>query len=444
MNNLRLYGLVVFGSLFAATVQAAVTFHVDVDTHMESNGNAKNVPSDSHGTFDVTLADKFILVKSVKETTIFDFDKRKRIVINNEAKTRVDYSLYDTVGFRVFELRNREMLGKMLAAAKVGSNTMGSVGNEHILAVQDKPSTPLQAQVDSENESFSFESKALFMRSLKSTPVTPGDARMFAQYVRYVFGGHPQVLTALASGNAIPSKLTMSTYDVVSTTRKIDITSVLASNGKPLDLSTFQMRVATESADPLDQLLDRAAVAPDKEVVEARVHSKDELARLFREGQIFDAFLATIEWSLMTGDPIPALTSEQKEMVQADKSVQLLSSAMSPPKTKEGLAEAIKVLANLKGSASAKSHVLKIFEANYRAMLGDRVAARTLFIEALTTNPYIAGAYKDLGDVLIMSFDTPRAWRSWDLGRKIAPMFSNFGAVSQFENSLATSHPEYF
>lgn len=444
MNYFRCYGLVAIGAFLAAAAQAGVKFHVSVDTHIEARENSKNVPGDSRSVFDVTLADKYILVKSVAETIVYDFGKRKRTVIDNAAKTRVDYSLYDTVGFRVFELRNREMLGKALAVAKIDSNTMASVQNEHILAIQNKPSTPLQAQTDRVNEVFSDESAVLFTRSLKTTPVTVGDAHMFAQFMRYFFGGHPQILSALANGRAIPSKLVLSTHDVAPTTRSIEVSSVLPLDGKSLDLAAFPVRAAAGLADPLDQLLDRAAAVTDKEVEAARMRSRDELASLFRDGQLFDAFLAAIEWSLMTGEQIPTLTLDQKAKIQTDLSVQRLNSALSPPNTKEGLAEAIRVLMDLRPSAPAKSHVLKIFEANDRKMLGDLVAARKLFIEALTTNPYIAGAYKDLGDVLIIGFDTPRAWRCWDQGRKIAPMFGNLGAVSQFESSLAATHPEYF
>jgi len=69
---------------------------------------------------EVILADRYFVVNSAKLATVYDFDRRKRVVIDIEHKTRVDYSLFDTVGFRVIEFRNREYLGKMLAGLKVG------------------------------------------------------------------------------------------------------------------------------------------------------------------------------------------------------------------------------------------------------------------------------------------------------------------------------------
>jgi hypothetical protein len=45
---------------------------------------ARHVAKVSWGVFDLTPSDKQILVKSVKEKALLQFDKRKRTVINNE------------------------------------------------------------------------------------------------------------------------------------------------------------------------------------------------------------------------------------------------------------------------------------------------------------------------------------------------------------------------
>jgi hypothetical protein len=67
-----------------------------------------------------------------------------------------------------------------------------------------------------------------------------------------------------------------------------------------------------------------------------------------------------------------------------------------------------------------------------------------LFAEVLQANPALAGAYKDIGDFYFRSFDTARAWRSWELARTLAPMFQNLEPVAQHERTLATRFPEYF
>jgi hypothetical protein len=88
--------------------------------------------------------------------------------------------------------------------------------------------------------------------------------------------------------------------------------------------------------------------------------------------------------------------------------------------------------------------MIDLFIANDRATLGDRQGAIAGLVAVLQAHPFIAGAYKDLGDNLLLAYEAPQAWRSWDLGRRIAPTFHNFKAVGEFEERLAAQHPEYF
>jgi len=58
----------------------------------------------------------------------------------------------------------------------------------------------------------------------------------------------------------------------------------------------------------------------------------------------------------------------------------------------------------------------------------------------LQGNFLLAGTYKDLGDLLLLQWDIPQAWRAWDIGRRIAPQFANFKAINNFENSLLSQY----
>jgi hypothetical protein len=76
--------------------------------------------------------------------------------------------------------------------------------------------------------------------------------------------------------------------------------------------------------------------------------------------------------------------------------------------------------------------------------LGEIVTARRLFTEVLASHPFLTGAYKDLGDALLLGYDTSRARRCWDIGRRIASQFRTLSLVDQFEKELEAEHPEYF
>ncbi|MET0319566.1 MAG: hypothetical protein ABW069_02460, partial [Duganella sp.] len=91
-----------------------------------------------------------------------------------------------------------------------------------------------------------------------------------------------------------------------------------------------------------------------------------------------------------------------------------------------------------------KGYMLKLFEANNRRQLGQTQESLQLFGEVLAANPALAGAYKDLGDLLLTRFDSARAWRSWDIGRALAPDVVNFEPVTKLEQELVQRHPEFF
>ena len=145
----------------------------------------------------------------------------------------------------------------------------------------------------------------------------------------------------------------------------------------------------------------------------------------------------------MTGQQMPPIAPEQLAKFRSDPSVQKLMSALGA-KTKDEFADAVKALVELRSQAQTMAYVLKIFEANDRLRLGDSASSKRLFMEVLQSNPFLAGVYKDFGDLLLAQYDTPRAWRCWDIGRKLAPQFGNFVSVNQFEKTLVAQHPEYF
>jgi hypothetical protein len=156
-----------------------------------------------------------------------------------------------------------------------------------------------------------------------------------------------------------------------------------------------------------------------------------------------DALLGTMELQLVTGGQPPAFSPDEQRKIQSDAAVGKLILAL-PPNSKERLQESVKALQELRQHTQTKQYLLKVFEANDRAKLGDPVTAKTLFIEVLRSQPLLTGAYKDLGDVFLMMYDTPHAWRCWDIGRRIVPKFGTFSSVAQFEEKLATDYPEYF
>src|SRR5471030_2857916 len=104
MNRVQLLILLALGC--GASCPAAVTLQVTPSVHHQPLKSGTNSPADSKSTLYVTLADDYIAAKSDHATTIYDFRNRRSVVLDGASKTYVDYSLFDTAGFRVFEMRN--------------------------------------------------------------------------------------------------------------------------------------------------------------------------------------------------------------------------------------------------------------------------------------------------------------------------------------------------
>jgi hypothetical protein len=427
-------------ALDATSAWAETEVRIDLDPATETTGRG---PTEAHTSLTVTLGEKSMVVRSPEKTIVYDFERRKFVVMDPTTRTQVEYSLYAPVAFAVLELQNRNMLAKVLGAAKLDKAVTTLAENEHALGIQDKPSQPLRVATESSDTVFSSETRVLARVSNDGTAVPPSDARMFTQFVRHRIAVHPQVLAALIESSRIPARIIVTNLDPGPVTRTLTVTSVGPSSEAPPDIAAFRARLPADDTDPVDAILDRAASFTPQQIGAARQKSMDDMAAAFRDGRILDALLAFVEGNLINGEGMPSLSAEQKVSIQSDPAVRKYLSVIGATK-KDSLPAAIATLDEIRPQAVSKGYMIDLAKANDVRILGNFAAAQTQFIGVLQANPYIGSVYKDLGDALLGQWDATRAWRSFDVGRRIAPRVSSFSAVDQFERSLLAAHPEYF
>lgn len=426
----------------ASGAQAALSFHAEVATRHQAASGASNVPPDATRASEVVLGERYMSVSAPGQLNIFDFTSRRRYQVDPAAATYVDYSLFDTVGMRAMELRNRDGLRRAMATMKVAAPASDPVFDEQSLSVAAQPPRSMSVAADGPDTVLSVDGKALLRIGAGGTPVGAADAAAFGRYLRYQFGGHPLVLAKLAALGRIPASFVMYYQEVGGTqTRTFSISALTATAPPTYDLARFAERAG--GADEIDQLLDRARRTPLPSPEQDRLAYEAEVTAAFSEQRALDAMLGTIEWTLMSGAPMVPFSADRKALLQADPAVRSVLAAMNPS-DKAGLSAAVQVMQSMRAQTMRKRHMLQLFEANDRMKLGERATALQLFASVLRANPALAGAYKDMGDTLFAGFDMPRAWRSWDAGRRIAPALNLFTAVNQFEQTLLRDYPEYF
>jgi hypothetical protein len=440
----RLMPLVVMAVLFGASSQAyaELSFQLAVATHNQPGAGSSGVPPDDVRTSLVALGERYMSITAPGQMNIYDFAKRRRYQVDLKAGTYVGYSLFDTVGFRVMELQNRANLGRAMAAAKIERPVSDPVFDEQALSVLGQPARRMSEAADGADIVLSVDGEKMLRIGAGGTAVSANDAAAFIRYLRYQFGGHPLVLARLSELRRIPPTFVMYYREVGgSQTRAFTITGLTSTAPPAYDLAALSERA--DGGDEIDQLLDRAARTKRPAPEEGRQQSEAEMRAAFADLRPLDAMLGAVEWTLASGAAMAPFSAEQQEALKADPNVRAVLTAMNPT-DKTGLNASVRVMQAMRAQTMRKRHMLQLFEANNRVKLGDRSTALPMYASVLRANPALAGAYKDMGDTLLAGFDMPRAWRSWDEGRRIAPGLNLFVAVNQFEQSLVRDHPEYF
>lgn len=432
-------------SLAAAALPAAAAVRMSVmaETTNQPNPDAKAPPGGTQHS-EVVLADTYISSRSGDRTVVFDFAQRRHYVLDEITKTYDEYSLFDVVGFRESELRNRVLMHKALSAAKVDRTLESLLEDEHELALQDATSpSPLSTLADGGDEVFASGGVPLLRDSKDGTPVSAPDAARFVQFLRYNFAGHPAVLAALQKEGRIPARLSYAFHPAWGTsTVALTIGKVTQVDAPASPLAGYAPRPPAQNPATLDDLVDRAWASRSALAAGVTWPPAEALAAQMRDQHPLDAFLTMTEAQLSVGR-MPALTDEQQSVFRTDPTIQALARAVSA-KDPNAMRQAVGALEMLRLQAQSRRYLLSLFEANDRARLGEAARARSLYADVLQANPALAGAYKDIGDFYFRNFDTARAWRSWEIARTLAPLYPTVGAVAQYEHSLATRFPEYF
>ncbi|MDQ1814600.1 hypothetical protein RBA41_14920 [Massilia sp. CCM 9210] len=425
----------------AAPAFAALSFDLSVATKYAVASHGNNPPPDKIEQYKVVLGEHYLSVSSASESTIYDLASRRRYQIDLATRRYVDYSLFDEAGFRVQELKNRSVLNRALSVAKVDVPAFDPVFDEHELSVA-SAARKLSDSTEAGATVLAVDGHPLARIPAGGTSIGAGDAAKFERMMRYRFGGHPLVLARLASEKRVPAGFVMHHKQVGhSQTRTYTVSALRQSAPASYDLKPYKPRTA--AADELDQLLDKAQANAAPPTAATRQAFETEIAQAFADKRAFDAMLGMSELAFVSGEQMKMPTPEQKVLLNADPQVRAFAAAIRP-KGKAEMEAALAKLQELRKLTTHKQHMLALFEANWRAKLGDVRGALPLYASVLRANPALAGAYKDMGDALFLSYDMARAWRSWDAGRRMAPGLGTFKAVNQYEQLLLREHPEFF
>ncbi|HXA18303.1 MAG TPA: hypothetical protein VN380_15005 [Thermoanaerobaculia bacterium] len=407
---------------------------------MQTLSGDKQPPANQ--TIHLTLGPRWIEWADGSNRGVYDFAKRVIFGVDPQTHHLVEESMYAAFSGRDAELENRTMLGGALEAGKVESNPMSPTLVEHQLSLRRdaKRVSGIEHKSSDGEERYLWQGQELFAYSTKLVPLAAPDRDLYIRYIRYSAGGHPEILADLQKLDGIPKWVRYSDpaigaalrLEVLDSRKTPDADYVLP----PLEKAPMKNPAAAAAAARVAVSTPESRAAFAARILAAANEAADM-------GRPLQAMLGYIEHQLMIGGEMPPDFNKRAEGITHDGNVRALAGAFQAASEAQARAN-IATLQGLAALAGDKAYVLGIFRANMESSLGNREAATSLFVAAITKNPFITGVWKDLGDSLDTGYDAVDTWRCYETARIIAPGHKLLDGIARGEAEMAREHPEYF
>lgn len=451
---LGLSTILLLGSYSAFAVETVLSYSL-TEIHTPAPEASKNPAAEKVTRLSskktVVLGNGFFSVSEGKLERIYDFKNRRIHYLDHREKTRIDISLFADPAFRIAELQSR--LNMEDAVKKAGGLPLEDLFSlESIFGVE---SETHKADL---KEDLSEKGKTRFLESEKQrAEISWGEkplsdeTGMFSKFLIYDNSLHPLVRRKIAGTRQIPDVIRSQLKNTGATDEFVlilDDVKTRADQGfqvpKKYPISKRRPGMIS-SAESLAQVL--RSTEPGKKQIKKyeKAWFLEKINQAKAKNNFLDAALLVLEYGLQTGDQkstteeMQRLAEYQKEDRELDRFFRSLGIS-----GKEQAARAIEELQKINRKNLSRAHVIDIMIAGQQSVLGQNVEAQKRMIGALKVNPYIAGVYKDLGDLYYTEFDMVSAWVCWDFARKQAPGHFMLVPIFDFETELLKDFSDFF
>lgn len=232
---------------------------------------------------------------------------------------------------------------------------------------------------------------------------------------------HPAIHAEVAALDALPARLQYQFVNVGKLTETVYEFGPWpgANKSAPVDLTAAQASYSAwvDPKDPLDVLL--ADIAAKRVGAEPITQAKYEaqIKQLITDKQHLSAFLLLMEarfayQDLPARELIGAIEMDGQQLLPV---LQILRDGQSDP------AAAAKALHEFPREGIQGTSTLDILEANALVELQKPDEAQALFLKVLRDRSWLAGPWKDLGDLYARRYRMAEAWRCWEFGLALSP-----------------------
>jgi tetratricopeptide (TPR) repeat protein len=316
---------------------------------------------------------------------------------------------------------------------------------EHELSILGKDSNEeLNRSEDLNNIHFKWKDKLLLKYSKESIKVKSGYAQMFSMFFRYYFGGHPKILNELNGMSEIPRNINGYIYGNHPKSYSLSFVDFKIIPANPFSFEGMTPVGFDEKDNTLFALLNRMKEVNERDMRNNLINLSDYFDKEIKRENYLEAFLAIFEYKNQTGTSLPPSMSRKFGKGLESEDIKKLFEVIGNTKDKEEALKRVSDLQEFQKLTNKRKAMLLVFEANHYRALGGHQQAVKSFVRAFEQNPYLAGAWKDFGDLFFVAYMPIESWRCWDIARRISPDHELVKAIKVFENNLATNYPEYF
>lgn len=393
------------------------------------------------------LGPRYICVQDGDKREIYDFAKNRLLTLDTSKHTYQDHSLFSIIAFRSAELRNRMMLSSILNAAGVSDTGEGSFDPfslESLFSLTGPGNSAAQIEAIDEGGQKIYKHKGKVAVRFQPGSTAIGDhGDMFQKFLIYCCSLHPSIRRQIESHSKVPQILEFEENNFPAYAQTVQLTLLNkdeVSVGHAADVPQDYIRTL-DNENPMLPVLELSKKSTNSQLPTQQEAQKTAEKYLEADDSL-DALLTLLEFSLASGDQVSPRTAELMQKAKQNEQCKKLVSSLMPKSDAEA-EEAINTLNFLDKPSVKKAYVLNIFKANVLRPKNP-VMAQSLLAEAARRNPYLTGAFKDLGDIYYSRYDTTTAFDCWDMGRRFFPKHPMMADVNHLETSLQDTFAEYF
>ncbi|MEO0899979.1 MAG: hypothetical protein AAFY71_26430 [Bacteroidota bacterium] len=394
----------------------------------------------SDGSFELLEEDGARVLYDLKEKMIYGYreDTLFRMV-----------PLHSIINYRVAEFNNRQGLGNMLAKGGV-ENMMGDqVALEStfgIEATDSKIGEQITQKRKKNNYTFFYEDKELLKISFSKENIPAAFQDAYEHLLTYEFEVHPAILRQIAEEKKIPASMSFTFVDVM---RKIEKemtfkeVKLIKDERKELSFDNMipQKDTNTSLVSLINSLVFQFTFYPTPEADSVLLFQQSD--QYLEEEHNLSALLVLFEYLLSSGIQPLERVKNVVPLAEKDTILNNFMYAMSQSRSEEEAQDKVEVLEELIQLNIPHGFMLNIFAANGITPISPD-KGMDYFYEALKVNPYITGAWKDLGSIYNGSYNFEEGWKCYQIMLALERKHPMAEQIKELKANLERDFPQYF